>query len=266
VSRLPAALTGLALACAPALHTHPGATAPTSGPVAEPTRSAEELLADARARFGRRSEPGQARAAEALFRQAAQADPTDPAAPYGAIQALIWRIDHDPGVDRGALASDAVGLGLGCLERAPAQPSCDYGLALALGVQARERRSTAVDGLRKMVQHLRRAAEAEPGLDASGPDRVLATVLVRAPGWPLGPGDPEGGLERARLAAQRAPDFPPNQLALAEALLATGATAAGQETARRAVALARAHPEEPEAPAWIAEGERLLMRPASPGA
>jgi hypothetical protein len=116
-----------------------------------------------------------------------------------------------------------------------------------------------------MLQHLRRAAAADPALDLAGPERVAALVLLRAPGWPLGPGDPDSGLLEARRAAARFPDHPPNQLALAEALLATGAAEAGRAAARRAVELARglAARGDPDAAGWAAEGERLL-RASSP--
>ena len=42
-------------------------------------------------------------------------------------------------------------------------------------------------------------------------------MLLRAPGWPLGPGDPEAALPEAQAAARLAPDYPPNQLVLGEA-------------------------------------------------
>ena len=246
----------LALACAPALR--PPAPAPQAGAAAaESGQAASELLREAEGHLARRAQPGEAREAEVRFLAAGEVDPRAAAAPYGAIQAKIWRLDHEGGVDRGALVASAVEAGQRCLAQAGPDPRCDYGLALALGVQARERRATALDGLKRMVEHLRRAAVADPGLDDAGPDRVLALVLVRAPGWPLGPGDAEEGLAHARSAVARAPGHPPNQLALAEALHATGAGDEARAAARRAVELARALPEEPAASAWIAEGEKL---------
>jgi Flp pilus assembly protein TadD len=115
-----------------------------------------------------------------------------------------------------------------------------------------------------MVEHLRRAAQEDPRLDDAGPDRVLALVLVRAPAWPVGPGDPAGAVEAARRAVQVSPDHAPNELALGEALLASGAVEEGREAARRAVALARAA-GGPEAAGWAAEGEKLLARSAPAG-
>jgi hypothetical protein len=163
-------------------------------------------------------------------------------------------------------------IGQRCVEvaaRAPALgdpgtgAACDYALALALGLQARERPSTFREGLAEMVLRLRRAAAAAPELDRAGPHRVLALVLLRAPGWPLGPGDPEEGLAEARQAVARAPDHAPNQLALAEALSANGEAAPAQAAAHRALALAEAAGAagEPEAGDWVAEARRLAHAP-----
>jgi hypothetical protein len=191
---------------------------------------------------------------------APSAAPRDEEALYGAIQDRIRRIDHEPGVDRPALASAAVADGQECVERAPESARCHYGLALALGVQVRERRATARDGLRRMVEQLHAAAQRDPSLDRAGPDRVLALVLARAPAWPVGPGDPEAAVQAARRAVRLDPDYPPNPLALAEALLAAGHDREARSAARRGVALARAQADNPEAAGWVKEGEALLTK------
>ena len=53
----------------------------------------------------------------------------------------------------------AVVVGQLCEENAPAAPACDYWLAAALGLQARERSATAKDGLPRMTDLLRRIAQ-----------------------------------------------------------------------------------------------------------
>jgi tetratricopeptide (TPR) repeat protein len=133
-----------------------------------------------------------------------------------------------------------VQLGQWCQRRAPADPACDYRLAIALGQQARERASTGKDALGKMVGLLRKAIAAAPALDSGGPHRVLALVLLRAPGWPIGPGDPEEGLAEARAAARLFPDVPENQLALGEALRKNGAAEESRAAYRHALDLATA--------------------------
>jgi hypothetical protein len=151
-----------------------------------------------------------------------------------------------------------VQLGQWCRRRASENPECDYRLALAVGQQARERPATGLDGVKVMIPLLESVAERAPDLDAAGPDRVLALVLLRAPGWPTGPGDPEAALERARAAVSRTPDHPPNQLVLAEALRANGDDAGAQAACERARALAatRATAGDPDAAEWLADARR----------
>jgi tetratricopeptide (TPR) repeat protein len=256
-----------ALACAPALRAP--RPIPELGGAPQPSgRSAAALLEDARAAFARRPDAREVKRAEALFLAAAEADPKDAEGLYGAIQAKIWLAGREPDARaRAALASTAVDAGQWCARRAPADARCDYGLALALGLRAREQRGTALDALKVMVQHLRRAAAEDPAVDRGGPERVLAIVLARAPAWPVGPGDAEAALAEARKAERRFPDHAPNLLALAEALLATGDADAGHAAARRALALARGEGAagDPDAGEWIREAERLAVAPAAAG-
>lgn len=259
MSRLPAlVLLAAASACAPALR----APAPLEPAQAEEdARSAARLLAQADAAFAGRPDLAEVRRAVALYREAARADPGGVEGPYGAARAAVWLAQRErSAAERTRRAEEAVELGQLCAARAPEDARCDYGLALALGVQASARPATVREGLRLMVERLRRAAARDASLDGGGPERVLALVLLRAPGWPLGPGDPEAGLDAAREAAARAPDFPPNPLALAEGLAANGDAAGARDAARRALALAEARQAagDPDAHEWVAEARRLL--------
>lgn len=192
-----------------------------------------------------------------------EVDAADAPALAGRARAAVHRLDHERDrTQRAALVREAVEAGRRCQRAAPGSAGCDYALALALGVEAREQTSGALQRLPEMVRLLRSAAAQEPGLDAAGPNRVLATVLVRAPGWPLGPGDPEAALESARRAVELAPGHAPNQLALAEALLATEDPEGAASVAGRAVELARqaAAAGDADAAEWLRDGERLLKR------
>ena len=124
-------------------------------------------------------------------------------------------------------------------------------------MQARERRTTALDALPRIVDLLEGVVERAPNLDHAGANRVLALVYLRAPGWPAGPGDPEKALDQARLAIERAPDYPPNQLCFAEALAAGGENVAAAEVYRGALRSAGkwAGSGHREAREWLEEAE-----------
>jgi tetratricopeptide (TPR) repeat protein len=229
-----AALLALALGCAHALRE------PAPLPATPPQEGgAADLLRKADAAWARRAEPDEARKAQELYTGARSADPSAVAGLLGAMRAAGFRIEREQdGSQREKLAVEAVQLGQWCQRRAPKDPACAYRLAIALGEQTRERTSTAKDALGKMVSLLREAIAADPSLDHAGPHRVLALVLLRAPGWPVGPGDPEEGLREAEKAVALFPDDPENQLALGDALEKNGRAGDARAAWERAAALA----------------------------
>ncbi len=258
------AVSVLAAACAPALREPPTVAALAGKPAAAPDGAPpRDLVAEAEEAFARRPSFEDARRAESLFLQAAAADPDRVDGIIGAVRTKAWLAEHETdGKVREQLAVSAVQIAQWCGRRAPGSAACDYWLAVALGLQARERPSTADSALKEIIPALERAAKASPELDFDGPDRVLALVYCRAPGWPLGPGDPESGLDAARRAVSRYPDYPPNALALAEALKKNGDVAGGMNAYAKALDLARARGAagDPDAADWEKEALRGLGR------
>jgi hypothetical protein len=251
----------LATACAPALREPPSVAVLADKPA--PATAADETspLAAAEARWARRPDAAAVREAEALFLQAARADATDARGLIGAVRAKAWLVEH--GTDlatREADAVSAVHAAQWCGRRRPDLPACDYWLAIAVGLQAREVRPTAELGMRTMVEALERAVARDPAYERGGPDRVLALVLLRAPGWPLGPGDADAGLIHARAAVRIDPDYAPNVLALAEALADLRERAPAREAYAKAreLAVAARDAGDPDAGEWVAEAERGL--------
>ena len=96
-------------------------------------------------------------------------------------------------------------------------------------------------------------------LDESGPARVLSLLLVRAPGWPTGPGNPDDAVLEAQKAVERSPKHPLNELALAEALAATGDPAGAKAACERASALASARADADGAD-WVAQAQALFEK------
>jgi hypothetical protein len=260
VRRAAAGIASLLLlaGCARALR-EPRPLGEIAGGAGEAVGGADSLLATAEALFARRDVASVREAADAWL-EAAAADRSRVEGILGAVRARVWLADHEgDSASRQLAAEGAVETVQWCARAAPSDPACSYWLGVALGVQARERPSTALSALPRMVDAFESAAETRPALDHAGPDRALALLLVRAPGWPAGPGDAEKGLARARRAVATEGDYPPNLLALAEALSATGSEDEGRAVAARALALARSRAAagDPEALEWVEEAERV---------
>ncbi len=255
-----AALLALALGCAPALREP--APLPTAPP-REGAPDAADLLRKGDVAWARRADPAQARAAQELYTEAASADPSGVDGLLGAMRAAAFRIERERDASqRERLAVEAVQLGQWCQRRAPSSPACAYRLAIALGQQARDRTSTAKDALGKMVSLLRAAIVADPRMDHAGPHRVLALVLLKAPGWPIGPGDPDEALREAEAAVSLFPDSADNQLALAETLAKKGRAGEARAAWERAAALAErdAAAGDPDAARWREEARSALAK------
>jgi hypothetical protein len=159
---------------------------------------------------------------------------------------------------REQLAADAQSNAQACLLLDPKAAACLYYHAVALGLEARAHPLRANDLLKSMLESLNAAQAADPGYDEAGPDRVKALVLVRAPGWPLGPGDPDAAVSAARRAVQLQPQYPPNLLALAEALSKTGDAAGARANYQRARDLAEDAPASADREDWHKQAERAL--------
>lgn len=164
---------------------------------------------------------------------------------------------------RGELAADAGRNADACLELEPQSAACLYGRALALGLHARVHPAHAGELLIEMLATLTRAESADPDYDEAGPARVRALVLVRAPGWPLGPGDPDAAVAAARRAVALRPNYPPNLLALAEALAKTADVSGARELYARAREAALVVPAADDRDEWLREADQGLQRSGS---
>jgi hypothetical protein len=161
---------------------------------------------------------------------------------------------------RAQLADEATGYADACIAQAPQAAGCLYGRGLALGLEARAHPTSANDALKSMLQALTSADAADPNYDQAGPSRVRALVLLRAPGWPLGPGDPDSGLTAARRAVELKPQYPPNLLALGEALMKTEDLAGAHDAYAKARDAAQAWPAGEDRDDWLREAAQGLQK------
>jgi hypothetical protein len=241
--------------CASALHDEPQLE------VASDERSAVDLYREANGLWSERHDETKAARARDLFAAAVTADPSCFECWQKALTANAYLLEHEANSERRkTLASEGVVLGQLCLESFPDAPECRYRLAIAVGQQARERPSTGMDGVDVMVELLNKLVGESPDLDYGGPARVLALVLLRAPGWPSGPGDPELALELAASAAGAFPDYPPNQLVYAEALLENDHIDRGRQALEqgRQLALTLEQGGDHDAARWRGEADEIL--------
>jgi hypothetical protein len=263
VKRLAAFALVVAASCAPALREPPALeTLTTRGPASAASDPAA-LLREADAAWAKRPDADAVRAAESLYLRAAQGDQNDIDGLMGAVRAKAWLADH--GADaktREALAVSAVQAAQWCARRRPDAVACDYWLAIAVGVQAREIRARADDGMKTMVARLQRAIDGDAAYDEAGPHRIMAILLTRAPSWPLGPGDVELAIEHAEAAIALRPDYPPNQMALGEALAAAKQKGQARDAYGRArgLAVSRKGAGDPDAAGWIDEIDAALAK------
>jgi hypothetical protein len=251
--------------CAHALKPPPS-LAELAGPI--PPGAATDpaaLVAESQARFAHRN-LADARAAAALaLRAAAATSPPGGEALLLAIRIQVWLAEHEETSEARALAATRGVQAAQWCDPAAFPAPCPYWKAAALGQQARERPSTGLSALPLIEAGFKEAAAADATFEDAGPDRALALLYLRAPGWPSGPGDAAKGLEHARRAVALRDGSAANHLALAEALAKNGEPEAARQENERALALAQAAEEagDPDAADWVREARAAIH--AAPG-
>jgi len=123
------------------------------------------------------------------------------------------------------------------VSRGPDDAEAAYLEAVNLGLYVQAKGLTAVGRLTELVALLKIAGK-QPQIDDGGPLRVLGLLYVKAPGWPVGPGDLDLGLDLLKKAAETYPEHPLNHLFYAEALIADGKKEQARAELERTRALA----------------------------
>jgi hypothetical protein len=251
---------GPTLASAPS---PPAAPATAAGPaaVAEAGEVAKlgALVASARARCHLLAPAAERAAGYAAAVQAHRLAPRDRAAALALARCAHLQADleNDPRrvtalAEQGATAAHEAAAG-------PDDAEAAYLQALNLGLYVRDQGLSALGRLAELVALLEAAGHA-PELDEGGPLRVLGLLYLRAPAWPVGPGDLDRALRLLERAAATYSEHPLNHAYHAEALLEDRRHAA----ARAALEMARRKctPERfgDWAAPWQAEIDRLSRR------
>ena len=99
----------------------------------------------------------------------------------------------------------------------------------------------------------------QPGVGGQG-EGPGSLLYVKAPGWPVGPGDLDAALDLLHRAAGDYPDHPLNHLYLAYALVDAGERGRAREALLRARELCQAERFGDFAARWREEADQLLVR------
>ena len=119
---------------------------------------------------------------------------------------------------RAAFAQTGIAACRQWLGREPESAPGHYYLAMNLGklAEAEAPSLAAYRLVHEVEREFKRAAELDERYDFAGPARTLGLLYFQAPGWPLSIGSNRKAREWLDRAAALAPDFPENQLNLAE--------------------------------------------------
>jgi hypothetical protein len=149
------------------------------------------------------------------------------------------------------------------VSRGPDDAEAAYLQAVNLGLYVQAKGLTAVGRLSELVKLLKIAGQ-QPQIDDGGPLRVLGLLYVKAPAWPVGPGDLDLGLDLLKKASESYPEHPLNRLFYAEALIADGQRPQARAELERARALSTPQRFGDWAARWQDHASQLEARIGSP--
>lgn len=252
-SRLTIAASLLLVACA----STPGATPFMAVP---PAASTQPAVAPSTPPTCRMLAPAAARAQGlALARAAHAAAPADRATALALARCTHLAADLEKDDGRVVALTEEGMAALAKPGPAADDPELAYVHALNLGLFVRARGMMAVGRLSELIARLK-VAERKPDLDNGGPWRVLGLLYVKAPGWPVGPGDLDAALELLRRAVNDYPEHPQNHLYLAQALIEAGDRAQARAELSKARALCLPERFGDWATLWRGEVDQLMER------
>jgi hypothetical protein len=124
-------------------------------------------------------------------------------------------------IQRAQVARRGIAVCRQLLAKNPGSAPGHYFLGINLGklAQAEAPSLAAYRLVHEVESEFKTAAELDVKFDHAGPARTLGLLYFQAPGWPLSIGSKTKANEWLTRATELAPDYPPNELNLAEAQL-----------------------------------------------
>ncbi|HJX64908.1 MAG TPA: tetratricopeptide repeat protein [Polyangia bacterium] len=237
----------------------PRAALPASSPVTLTADEVRTMVTSADARCQLLVSRGERDAGHADAVRAHQAAPRDRSAGLALASCAQLRADFETDeakvlaiTEQGAEAARLASSG-------PADGEAAYLQAINLGLYVQVKGLTAIGRLSELVSLLK-TSSAQPEIDQGGPLRVLGLLYVRAPAWPVGPGDLDAGLDLLKQAAAKYPEHPLNHLFYAQALIEADDHAAARRELDQARALCVAARYGDWATRWKKEAEELAAK------
>jgi tetratricopeptide (TPR) repeat protein len=153
--------------------------------------------------------------------KATKADPKNFEAAWKAARAALWLADqyYDDKTKRAHFAGVGAEYAKQAINLEPKRVEGHYYSGMNLGLTA----TTKTIGAKFMVPSVRDAEKKAMAIDScydhGGPPRVLGSLYAEAPPWPASIGDPDKGVDLIQQALKCGPDWPLNNLLLANALV-----------------------------------------------
>ena len=217
-----------------------------------------ELIAQADRLWKSRVEPGNADKALETLNESIKIAPHNSQSLWRAARACYWLAERAGEANdkptQLKLAEQGIDFGKHAIAVDTERKEGYYYLALSYAMRADASPTTGLTLVPTMIKLLKRADEpVGPGLDYSGPDRVMGQIYLQAPPWPTSVGDVDEAMDHLEDACDDHPEFPENNLALGEAYLKIRKYGDARKHLNRVLA---AQP----APDWAAELPRLQQR------
>jgi hypothetical protein len=204
----------LLLACAPITH-------PTPTPITDLPDDATSLLVVAEQAYQFNGPLEAVRQSLAAAEKLIRLEPNGERANFLAARAVLWLEEFgDATVEREKLAENGYRYALAALAKNDRLAEYHFIAGALLGMQMQLALVPKLSDVKTVHEHLSRAVELDVSFEQGAPLRALGMLLIRAPAWPTGVGDPDTGIEQLERAARLFPSFPANPIYLAEGYLA----------------------------------------------
>jgi len=191
--------------------------------------------------------------------RAQQAAPRDRSAGLALARCAHLRADPETDAARVVAVTEKGAEAARLVSSGPDDAEAAYLQAINLGLYLRAKGLVAIGRLSEMMALLKTAG-AKPDIDQGGPLRALGLLYIKAPAWPVGPGDLDAGLDLLKQAASKYPEHPLNHLFYAEALIEAGDHANARIELDQTRALSAADRYGDWAARWKKEADQLAAR------